>query len=155
MNQLKALKKIAVICIGLMASSSAFSMEMTGCVLENNKILSLTNLDSVPTYSYGTTKKNELTLSDDVSGVRVYKNHIGFSGGAILYIRFQNGDYSYVAFNGRGKGWDFSGLIVYKGKKMIMSKSCESDYLEFDLDRVNALNDPADFVSAPDSAFYK
>lgn len=155
MNHFKILKKRAVICIGLMASSSAFSMEMAGCVLENNKVLSLTNLDSVPTYSYGTTKKNELTLSRDVPGVSVYKQALALGGGFIDYIRFQNGDYSYAVFNGRGKGWDFSGLLVYKGKKMIMSKSCESDYLEFDLDRVNALNDPANFVSPPDSAFYE
>jgi len=155
MNQLKVLKKIAFMCLGLMASSSAFSMEMTGCVLENNKVLSLTNLDFIPTYSYGTTKKNELTLSEDVPGVRVYKNHIGLSGGAISYIRFQNGDYSYVAFDGLGKGFDFTGLIVYKGEKMIMSKSCKDSSFRLDLDRINALKDPADFVSAPNSAFYK
>lgn len=146
---------MTVICIGLMVSSSAFSMEMTGCVLENNKVLSLTNLDSVPTYSYGTTKKNELTLSEDIPGVRVYKQALTFGGGLIDYIRFQNGDYSYVAFNGRGKGFDFTGLIVYKAEKMIMSKSCKDSSFRLDLDRINALKDPADFVSAPDSAFYK
>ncbi|MDD3759057.1 MAG: hypothetical protein PHN76_12995 [Advenella sp.] len=155
MNQLKVLKKIAFMCLGLMASSSAFSMEMTGCVLENNKVLSLTNLDSVPTYSYGTTKKNELTLSEDIPGVRVYKQALTFGGGLIDYIRFQNGDYSYVAFNGRGKGWIFSGLIVYKGNKVIMSKSCKGSALDFDLELVNAVNDPSDkYEFAPDSANY-
>ena len=88
MNKLQVLKKMAVMCLGLMASSSAFSMEMTGCVLENNKVLSLTNLDSVPTYSYGTTKKNELTLSGDVPGVRVYKKRLMFARGEAMYPEF-------------------------------------------------------------------
>lgn len=155
MNQLKVLKKIAVMCLGLMASSSAFSMEMTGCVLENNKVLSLTNLDSVPTYSYGTTKKNEQTLSEDVPGVRVYKKMLTFAGGGAMYIRFQNGDYSYVAYDGLGKGWIFSGLIVYKGNKVIMSKSCKGSELDFDPELVNVVNDPSDkYEFAPASANY-
>lgn len=94
-------------------------------------------------------------LSEGVSGVRVYKQALTFSGGFVDYIRFLNGDYSYVAFNGRGKEWIFSGLIVYKGEKMIMSKSCRGSELDFDPELVNAINDQSNkYDLAPDSANY-
>lgn len=135
----------------MIASPAALSME-TGCTLENNKVLTLTNLDSSPTYSYGTAQKKELTLSAQ-SGNEVYKGSPIFSGGGASYLRFVNGAYSYVAYSGMGRGWEFTGLIVYKGKDVIMNRLCKdhNDSFNFDVNRINAPEDPLidDFGYAP------
>lgn len=49
-----------------------------------------------------------------------------FIGGASsVYIRFQNGNYNYVLYDGEGKGWYYQGVVVYKGDKIISKKACK------------------------------
>lgn len=97
------------------------------CELTNGKGVVVRLNNDVPVYYYGSMEKVELTLPkipDDRTQVRV--GEMMFSGGGALYFRFINGNYSYVVYSGMGKGWDFTGLKVYQGKKVIMKKECEN-----------------------------
>lgn len=152
MKRFLSMKFLTALCATVAVSSNAVALEMTGCTLDNNKIVTLSNLDSVPIYSYGTAKKNELTLSQEIPGVNVYKKQVMFSGGGAEYLRFQKGAYSYVAYSGIGKGWNFIGLIVYKGHKVIMSQSCKNydNALILNMETINAQEDPSEeFLYAP------
>ncbi len=133
--------------------STALAAGTAGCTLENGKIISLDSLDTAPTYRYGTAEKEEMTLTAGQRDVKVYKGSAMFSGGGASYVRFSTGPYSYVAYSGLGKGWDFTGLVVYKHTKIIMRKSCKGhdNALSIDVNAVNAPEDPSsdDFEGAP------
>lgn len=134
-------------------SSAALAGGTAGCTLENGKTVSLSHLDTAPAYRYGTAEKEEITLAAGQRGVTVYKGSVMFSGGGAGYVRFATGPYSYVAYSGIGKGWEFTGLVVYKGTKVVMYKSCgtDADALMMDMDAVHAPEDPSvdDFGGAP------
>lgn len=153
MNPFCSLIKFIALGVGMMASSAVLAMGTVGCTLENNKVLTLTNLESSPTYHYGTAQKKEITLSAQSTNIKVYKGSSMFSGGGSSHVRFVNGAYSYVAYNGMGRGWEFVGLIVYKGTKVLMHKSCKNynDALAIDINAINAPEDPApdDFGNPP------
>src|SRR5690625_2608323 len=57
-----------------------------------------------PVYTYGQAGKPEISLSVDVGHTPVFKGEDMFMGGGASYLRFTNGDYSYVAYSGIGKG---------------------------------------------------
>ncbi|WP_253283013.1 hypothetical protein [Cedecea davisae] len=95
------------------------------CELENGKYALIRLNEQVPTYYYGPLEKVELTLpkiAGDKTQVRV--GNMAFAGGGATYYRFINGNYSYVVYSGIGRGWEFTGLKVYQGKKLIMKKAC-------------------------------
>lgn len=137
-------KTLAGLALFSCLSATALAADTAGCTLENGKTLSLTDLGTAPAYRYGTKDKAELSLAAGQKDIQVYKGLVMFSGGVASYIRFANGQYSYVAYDGMGKGWAFTGLIVYKKDKVIMSKSCKNDKnaLDFDVSTVQAPEDP-------------
>jgi hypothetical protein len=137
------------------ASLFAVSAEArdTSCVLTNGRTLALTRLDTRPTYTYGQADKSEMTLSGPASGSQVYKAEPMFSGGGAIYVRFTHGAYSYVAYSGIGRGWNFEGLLVYKSRKLVMHKECKDAgklLAGVSASDINAQEDAAgDFIGPP------
>lgn len=134
---------IGIVILGLF-STSALAMEFT-CQLENKKYVSVTvDHNQAPQYRYGTLAKPEISLPADGKGTQnVYVGQAQFAAGGSVYIRFQNGAYSYLLYEGSGRGWEFKGLAVYKGKKLINSKQCQ-DTNAFDLYDILNFNLPKD-----------
>lgn len=116
-----------LVSLGLF-SASASAIEYS-CLLENNKLVSVVvEKGKTPVYRYGTLGKTEITLPANAKGKEnIFVGQGMFIGGASsVYIRFQNGDYNYVLYDGEGKGWYYQGVIVYKGDKIISKKACKS-----------------------------
>lgn len=129
----------ATLAISLVGLTSNVNAESVSCVLENNKVITLSNLGSTPTYSYGTAGKVELSLPSGSTNSRVYKGTEAFSGGGSQYVAFTNGAYTYAIYDGIGRGWELHGLRVYKNADVIMEKQCKQlDALQYDHDAVNA-----------------
>lgn len=117
-----------LVSLGLF-SASASAIEYS-CQLENNKLVSVVvEKDKTPIYRYGTLGKTEITLPTNTKGKEnIFVGQRYFANGAdSVYIRFQNGNYNYVLYQGEGKGWYFDGLVVYQGNKIINKKSCKSE----------------------------
>lgn len=106
-------------------SASVTESDTISCTLENNKKLSISALASSPQYTYGQGDRVELELPTQAEGSTVYKGGEMFSGGDASYLAFTNGDYTYVAYDGMGSGWEFIGLKVYKGSDVIMESQCD------------------------------
>lgn len=133
---------IAAIVLPLSFLANHAGAETMSCVLENNKVVTVSHLGSEPVYSYGTAGKVELTLPTKSASSRVYKGAETFMGGGSTYIAFTNGAYTYALYNGIGRGWEFVGLRVYKGVDIIMEKSCKDyDSLNLNFDAINAPED--------------
>ncbi|HHR6078085.1 TPA: hypothetical protein ACS7ZY_000406 [Providencia alcalifaciens] len=122
-------KKIAVcLALGLIATSAS-AMEYT-CQLENDKLVSVVvEKGKVPVYRYGTLGKTEITLPMNAKGKEtIYVGQSTFIAGGSVYIRFQNGAFSYLLYSGSGRGWDFEGIAVYKNGKLINKKACKTGF---------------------------
>ncbi|MBS7325984.1 MAG: hypothetical protein KIG85_05100 [Thiopseudomonas sp.] len=127
--------------MALLATPSA-QAETISCVLENNKVVTVSNLSSNPTYTYGTAGKQELVLPTGRANSRVYKGSEGFASGEGQYLAFTNGNYTYAIYDGAGRGWELHGLRVYKGSAVIMEKQCKTfGALNVDLSSINAPED--------------
>lgn len=92
------------------------------CKLNNGKELRVANMGGSPTYQYGSLAKTEMALP--TPDAPAHYGQTSFSGGGAGYYRFTNGKYSYVVYDGIGKGWSFTGLLVYKGDTLVMKKEC-------------------------------
>ncbi|MGO4999144.1 hypothetical protein [Oceanisphaera sp. W20_SRM_FM3] len=133
---------IAAIALPLTLMVGQAHAESVSCVLENNKVLTMSNLASQPTYSYGTAGKAELTLPTSSASSRVYKGTEMFSGGGSRYVAFTSGVYTYVVYKGDTGTWDMHGLRVYKNADIIMEKRCKQyGALEYNFDAVSAPTD--------------
>ena len=113
--------------LGTTASQAAIPEPelVCNCELENGKYALIRLNEQVPTYYYGPLEKVELTLPKTAGDkTQVRAGNMAFAGGGATYYRFINGNYSYVIYSGIGRGWDFTGLKVYQGKKLIMKKAC-------------------------------
>lgn len=125
----------------------------TGCLLENDRILIINDLYNQPVYKYGKAAKAELVLPTGSANSNVYKGIQTFAAGAATYLRFTNGNYSYVAYNGIGRGWEFVGLMVYQGENLINYKTCKNydDLLTgIDYEQIAAPADTdGDFIMPP------
>lgn len=129
----------AALALSLAALVGKVSAESISCVLENNKVLTLSNLSTTPTYSYGTAGKIELALPNDSTRSQVYKGREMFSGGGSQYIAFTNGVYTYAVYDGIGRGWELHGLRVYKNADIILERQCKLfAAVQFDYEAVNA-----------------
>lgn len=132
----------AALALSLGTLASNVNAETISCVLENNKVVTVSHLASNPVYSYGTAGKVELTLPTKSGNSRVYKGTETFIGGGSTYIAFTNGAYTYALYNGIGRGWEFVGLRVYKGVDIIMERSCKNyDSLPLLSSAINAPED--------------
>lgn len=149
---MKTALRYSCAAIALLLNSAAFAAYDTSCQLENGRTLALSELDTTPRYQYGSKGSTELALTAS-SRNPVYKGSVMFSGGGASYVRFVNGPYSYVAYNGIGRGWEFTGLAVYKGDQLIMHKACrpsKSTSLSLDHAKIAAPDDPhIDLFGAP------
>ncbi len=130
----------SLIAASLCLTASLAQADTISCVLENNRVMTLGNLGSSPVYSYGPAGKIELTLPTGAANSGVYKGSEMFSGGGSAYLAFTNGNYTYAAYTGIGRGWEFTGLKVYKGSEIIMERQCKDTdaLLGLDPDRINA-----------------
>ncbi|MFT0532956.1 hypothetical protein ACMHYJ_08980 [Castellaniella hirudinis] len=127
----------------------AHADDAISCRLENGKTLALSELGTQPRYTYGKPGQPELALPAGKAKQQVYKGRAMFSGGGATYLRFTNGPYSYVAYSGIGKGWEFTGLIVYKADKVIMASRCAYSDFPLDSDAIHAAEDPDEQFSFP------
>lgn len=143
--------RILLAAVAMFAAS--VQAQDTSCVLTNGKTLAITNIDAHPTYTYGKAGKVEMTLPGTTTEDKVYKAEAMFSGGGAIYVRFTKGAYSYVAYSGIGKGWNFEGLLVYKGQKLAMHKQCKDGgklLAGVSASNINAPEDTSgDFVGPP------
>ena len=131
--------RAAVLAVSMLAIVGSASAESVSCVLGNNKVLVLGDLASSPTYSYGSAAKTELRLPADSAHSDVYKGTEVFSGGGAQYIAFTNGVYTYVVYDGFGRGWEFSGLRVYQNADIVFEQECKHQgVLQYDYSTVNA-----------------
>lgn len=68
-------------------------------------------------------------------------------------LTFAHVAYSYVAYSGIGRGWNFEGLLVYKGRTLVMHKACKEAgklLAGVSASDINAPEDAAgDFVGPP------
>lgn len=117
---------IAVAAVFVLLSASVHAEEFT-CQLENGKYVSVfVEHGKPPVYRYGTLAKTEITLPvPQQPNNNVFYGHQMFVAGASTYVRFKNGNYSYVVYDGEGRGWQFNGVIVYKGNDIISKKGCK------------------------------
>lgn len=92
------------------------------------------------TYGYGRPGRAELTLTGDAASGSVFYHRTLYARGEDQTLRFTNGDYSYVIFN----GWsapnlylegarDFSGLLILRGGRVIRRLNCREggDFIEY------------------------
>ena len=90
-------------------------------------------------YRFGAPGRTELELSGDAAGGTVFYHRTLYARGEDQTLRFANGGYSYVIFNGwsapdhalRGAR-DYSGLLVLRGGRVIRRLDCREggDFLE-------------------------
>lgn len=136
----KMLMTASVLGMGLAASSA--HAESVSCVLENEKVLTLSNLSTAPVYSYGTAGNFEMVLPQGSAEGTVYKGEESFSGGGASYIAFTNGNYTYVAYSGIGRGWSFDGLRLYNGSELILEQPCKiPEAMRYSYPSINAPED--------------
>ncbi|MEY1389945.1 hypothetical protein AB7044_12655 [Providencia stuartii] len=123
---------LGMVIIGVSATP-VMAAEFT-CQLGNKKYVSvIVDAGKTPQYRYGTLAKPEITLPLNEKGARnIFVGQGHFIAGESLYIRFQNGPYSYLLYQGEGRGWAFKGLAVYKNNKLINKKECQN-WNSFDL----------------------
>lgn len=113
------------------------------CELSNKKVVYVSTESGSPIYRYGTAAKTDIVLPMATQNSTVYQGQMYFAQGGSRYLRFTNGNYSYVVYNGAGKGWEFEGLVVYNGAKVIMHKECINKLGDlYDLDLDSTLEDP-------------
>lgn len=126
---------------GLGSSSELASTDSDtiSCTLDNDKKMSVSRLGGSPKFTYGQSEKVELELPAHSGGGTIYKGEEMFSGGGAVYVAFTNGDYTYVAYDGVGRDWEFVGLKVYKGSDVIMEAQCKPpSVFSLRFDSVNA-----------------
>jgi hypothetical protein len=94
------------------------------------------------TYQYGTSQKEELKISGSASSGNVFQLEQRFAG-IENQLRFKRGDYSYLVYSVEGNDQTgaqaVSGLVVMKGTKTILDKTC-SPFAEL------ALPDPSENI---------
>ncbi len=107
------------------------------CLLENKKFVAVCapydaakNQDTAVVYRYGTPDHIELTLPEDSTQFRKV-THVdeSVSNKAMEddeYVRFTDLHFSYITYNAFGNGFDFSGLAVFDGQKLVSNKHCLS-----------------------------
>lgn len=125
-TQLTALSLLAAATLMNQAVAAPPDPELLfNCDLSNGKVVVVRLNNGVPGYSYGSIEKVEMTLPKSAGDkTQVRAGQMAFSGGGAFYYRFINGVYSYVVYSGIGKGWEFTGLKVYKNTKLLMKKEC-------------------------------
>lgn len=132
------IKKYAAFFIPLFFVGGA-KAESLSCVLENEKVMTVSGLSSDPVYSYGTAGEFEIVLPRDSVNGGVYKGREAFSGGGASYIAFTNGDYTYAIYSGIGRGWYFDGLRLYKGSEIIFEQPCKvPEAMKYSYESINA-----------------
>lgn len=48
-----------------------------------------------------------------------------YSGGGSAFLKFKNGDHTYVVFTGIGKGWEKEGVLIRTSGKQIAYLPCK------------------------------
>jgi hypothetical protein len=48
-----------------------------------------------------------------------------YSGGGSAFLKFKKGDYTYVVFDGIGRGWEKEGVVIKKSGKQIAYLPCK------------------------------
>ena len=130
---------ISCLALAVFISATHVNAESISCVLENNKVLTVSNLSTSPVYSYGTAGNFELVLPRDASNGMVFKGQESFNAGGATFLAFTNNTYTYAIYSGEGRGWHFDGLRIYKGSDMIFEQQCKiREAVWFDLSDVNA-----------------
>ncbi len=127
---IKRLGMLLCACIAGPALCAGQSVPVFSCSLGSTQV-EVVARGKVLHYQYGRPGKPELSLSGDAnSGTVSYRNEM-WPHAEDKQLRFRNGDFSYVVYNrwaspsyeGKG-GEDHSGLLVFKGDKLISNKAC-------------------------------
>ena len=91
------------------------------------KTVSVTHADGRLTYHYGTGINDEMSIVGIPASGNVFQMTQRFAG-MEYQLRFKNGEYSYIVYNGEGSGRvgaaATSGLVIMQGTKQISDRPC-------------------------------
>lgn len=98
------------------------------CRLSGGKSVTVTQDGGRFLYRYGTAGKTELTIAGTARNGRIFQRASSHGGVTVSELRFVSGPYSYIVHSfPRSDIVDndpSSGLMVFRGGKMIMDRSC-------------------------------
>ncbi len=124
------------------------------CSTKQNKIISLCASRKLSAtsgyiqYRFGNKEAVELTYpaNQTVLANKAFQGRSQmFSGGGGIYLRFKNQVYDYLLYEGIGKGWTVSGLVLLKNSKFLTYFACANKAMsEITPDLLNKLNIPQD-----------
>lgn len=124
------------------------------CMTKQNKIISLCaskGLSATNGYiQYRFGKKDAIELiyptNQTMPASKAFQGRAQmFSGGGGIYLRFKNKAYDYLIYEGIGKGWTVSGLILLKNSKFLTYFACSNKAIaEITPDLLNQLDIPQD-----------
>jgi len=129
------------------------------CATTNAKVISLcsssslTSSDGYLQYRFGPADRPELVYPATREhpskhfqfGTQIY------SGGGAEFLKFRNGEYTYIVFDAMGKAWEKAGVVVSKSEKRIAYLPCEGagqfEMAPQEFEQIKILRDPneADF----------
>lgn len=124
------------------------------CMTKQNKIISLCASKELSAtngyiqYRFGNKKAVELTYpaNQTVPASKAFQGRSQmFSGGGGIYLRFKNKAYDYLIYEGIGKGWTVSGLVLLKNSKFLTYFACTNKAIvEITPDLLSQINIPQD-----------
>jgi hypothetical protein len=103
------------------------------CDTANAKVISLcssstlTSSDGYLQYRFGPAGKPEFVYpaTREHPGKYFQLGTLMYSGGGGEFLKFRNGEYTYIVFDGIGKGWEKAGVVVSKSEKRIAYLPCK------------------------------
>lgn len=132
------LSRTALTALLLVAPAQLHAEEIFRCSFGAREV-SVTQDGGRLTYRFGRAGRPELTLTGDARSGNLFYHRTLYARGEDQTLRFGNGGYSYVIFN----GWsapnrnlegarDFSGLLILRGMRVIRRLNCREggDFIE-------------------------
>jgi hypothetical protein len=103
------------------------------CATTNAKVISLcsssplTSSNGYLQYRFGPADKPELVYPATRAHPSKYfqLGTLLYSGGGGEFLKFRNGEYTYIVFSAIGKGWEKAGVVVSKSEKRIAYLPCK------------------------------
>jgi len=96
------------------------------CPVEGGKFAQVLVKDKMLQYKFGADPRQpEIAVPvDPRDQSQVHYAYTAYAKGGSLYIRFTNGDYSYVVYSGQGEGWAREDITVFKGLDKVKRINC-------------------------------
>ena len=81
-------------------------------------------------YRFGNKEKLDISFPEPRQHPRAFATAktLMYSGGGGAYMKFKNGNYSYIVYTGIGKEWEAQGVVVEKDGTQIANVECKAGY---------------------------